>query len=412
MVKSAAAAGILSKKGMNTLTSTTYDPKNLPADFVKIYGGSEKDVQVYSSPARINIIGEHIDYNGGKVFPAAINKYLYVAIRKRGDSKIIYNDIHFPGTFEFDINDEFVFDKKNDYANYLNGILSQLKATGHHFDCGFEILMASNIPAGGGISSSSALECGFAYAVSETFGFGIDRITIAKLGQMSEHKFMNVNCGIMDQFIIAMGKKNTAIVLDCNTLEYEYAPLELGDYRFVVMNTNKQRRLADSKYNERRSQCEQALALLKESGLKINALCELTPEEWEASKAAVKDEILQKRAKHCIYENARVLAAVKALNGGDLKKLGALLNESHESLKTDYEVTGIELDTLAETAQKQEGCLGARMTGAGFGGCGIALVHKDNIDSFVKNVQDTYTKTIGYNAGFFACESGDGVAKM
>ena len=397
---------------MNSLTAQTYDPRELPKDFVKIYGGTEDSVSVFSSPARINIIGEHIDYNGGMVFPAAINRYLYVAIRKRNDTKIIYNDARFPGTFEFDVNDNFSYKKENDYANYLNGILSQLKEKGFSFPCGFEILMASNVPAGGGISSSSALECGFAYAVSETFGFGIDRIEIAKLGQMSEHNFMNVNCGIMDQFIIAMGKKNTAVMLNCDTLEYQYAPLELGDYRFVVMNTNKQRKLADSKYNERRSQCEEALKILQDSGLKITALCQLTPDEWEKSKDAIKDEILLKRARHCIYENQRVKDAVKVLEAKNLPELGKLLNASHKSLKEDYEVTGIELDTLAEEAQKQNGCLGARMTGAGFGGCAIALVHKDSIDTFIENVQKAYTEKIGYAAGFFACESGDGVSRF
>ncbi len=395
-----------------SLTSKEYDPKELIPEFVKVYGGNAADIKIYSSPARINIIGEHIDYNGGKVFPAAINRYLYVAIRKRRDSKIIYNDVRFPGTFEFDVNDDFKFDKKNDYANYLNGILSQLKAKGCVFPCGFEILMVSNVPAGGGISSSSALECGFAFAVSETFGFNLSRVEIAKLGQMSEHNFMGVNCGIMDQFIIATGKKNYAEKLDCATLEYEYAPLELGDYRFVVMNTNKVRKLSDSKYNERRSQCETVLSLLQESGVKINALCELTPERWEEVKKAVTDPVLLKRAKHCVYENQRVLDAVTALKNGDLVSLGKLLNASHKSLKEDYEVTGIELDTLAETSQKQEGCLGARMTGAGFGGCAIALVHKDNIDSFIENVQKTYSQVIGYNAGFFACETGDGVAEL
>lgn len=395
---------------MDSLTSSTYDPENLAEDFVKVYGGTKESVEIFSSPARINIIGEHIDYNGGFVFPAAINRYLYVAIRKRNDSKVIYNDIHFPGTFEFDINDNFTFDKKNDYANYLNGILSQLKEKGFKFPCGFEILMASNVPAGGGISSSSALECGFAYAVSETFGFNIDRIEIAKLGQMSEHNFMNVQCGIMDQFIIAVGKKNTAVMLDCDSLKYEYAPLELGDYRFVVMNTNKQRRLADSKYNERLNECREALKEIQAGGCNVANLCALTPSDFEKVKSSIKSETVAKRAKHAVYENQRVKDAVAALNKGDLVALGKLLNESHASLKEDYEVTGIELDTLAETAQKQEGCLGARMTGAGFGGCAIALVHKDKIESFVENVQKIYEEKIGYKAGFFACESGDGVS--
>ncbi len=395
---------------MNSLTASTYNPDDLSAAFVKLYGGTEDSVQVYSSPARINIIGEHIDYNGGTVFPAAINRYIYVAIRKRNDAKIIYDDVRFPGRYEFSINDNFVYDKKNDYTNYLNGILSQLKERGCSFPFGFEVLIVSNLPAGGGISSSSALECGFAYAVSETFGFNIDRVEIAKLGQMSEHKFMNVNCGIMDQFIISTGKKNTAIVLDCNTLKYDYVPLELGDYRFVVMNTNKQRRLADSKYNERRTECETALKILQDSGVKVSALCELTPDAWEKAKSSITDPVIQKRAKHCVYENQRVADAVTALKAGNLEKLGKLLDESHKSLKEDYEVTGIELDTLAEEAQKQKGCLGARMTGAGFGGCGIALVHKDSVEAFVENVQKAYTEKIGYAAGFFACESGDGVS--
>ena len=394
------------------LTSKEYDPKDLPAEFLKTYGKNDNEIRVYASPARINIIGEHIDYNGGKVFPAAIDRYLYVAIRKRADSKIIYNDVRFPGTYEFDVNDNFTFDKKNDYANYLNGILSQIKAQGYRLDSGFEILMVSNVPAGGGISSSSALECGFAYAVIDTFGLKIDRVEIAKLGQMSEHNFMGVNCGIMDQFIIATGKKNTAEMLDCATLEYEYAPLELGDYRFVVMNTNKVRKLSDSKYNERRSQCEEALKILQDNGVDIKALCELTPAKWEEVKHFVSDEIIQKRAKHCVYENQRVLDAVLALKAGDLKKLGSLLNESHASLKNDYEVTGLELDTLAETSQKQPGCLGSRMTGAGFGGCAIALVHKDNVDGFIENVQNEYTARVGYSAGFFVCSSGDGVSRF
>ena len=201
-------------------------------------------------------------------------------------------------------------------------------------------------------------------------------------------------------------------MLDCATLEYEYAPLELGDYRFVVMNTNKVRKLSDSKYNERRGQCESALKILQKNGVKISALCELTPAKWEEVKYFVSDEILRKRAKHCVYENQRVLDAVSALKAGDLKKLGELLNASHKSLKEDYEVTGIELDTLAETSQKQDGCLGSRMTGAGFGGCAIALVHKDKIDSFIENVQKEYKAKVGYEAGFFACASGDGIKRL
>lgn len=395
-----------------SLTEHEYSSEELLNDFIKMYGGEKSSVRIFSSPARINIIGEHIDYNGGKVFPSCINRYLYLAVRKRNDSKIFYNDVRFPGSFEFDINDSFAYDKKNDYSNYLNGILSQMKDRGLKFPCGFEILMASNIPAGGGISSSSALECGFAFAVSEIFEFNLSRVEIARLGQMSEHKFMNVNCGIMDQFIIATGKKNFAEMLDCSMLEYEYFPLNLGDFRFIVMNTNKVRKLADSKYNERRSECESALKIFNENEIKINALCELSREKFEECKFLIKDEKLKKRAEHCVYENLRVLSAAAALKSNNLEKLGKLMNESHISLREKYEVTGAELDTLAESAWSQEGCLGARMTGAGFGGCAIALVHKDKIDSFVENVQKKYFEKIGYEAGFFACESGDGVKEI
>lgn len=394
------------------ITLKEYTPQELKEAFIKQYGESKLEIQIYSSPARINIIGEHIDYNGGKVLPAAINRYLYVAIRKRNDTKIFYNDLRFPGSYEFDINDDFVYAKENDYANYLNGILSQLKSRGFKFDCGFEILMVSNIPAGGGISSSSALECGFGFAVCDMFGFDVSRVELAKLGQMSEHNFMNVKCGIMDQFIISTGKKNFCELLDCNTLRYEQIPLELGDYRFIVMNTNKVRKLADSKYNERRSQCEEALKILQENGVKAETLCDLTLAEWDKYSVLVTDSILNIRARHCIAENERVIKATEALKDGNLVKLGKLLNESHKSLKENYEVTGIELDTLAETAQKQKGCLGARMTGAGFGGCAIALVHKDEVESFIENVQMEYTKAVGYSAGFFVCESGDGVIKL
>ena len=384
----------------------------LKENFLKIYGDSSEKIRMFASPARINIIGEHIDYNGGKVFPAAIDKYLYCAIRKRADSKITYNDLFFPGTFTFDTNDNFTYSKENDYANFLNGILSCMKKRGLIFPCGFDVLIASNVPSAGGISSSSALECGFAWAVNETFGFNISRKDIALMGQQSEHEFMNVNCGIMDQYIISTGKKDTAEVLDCAKVEHEYVPLNLGDYRFVVMNTKKQRKLADSKYNERRAQCEQGLKVLQENGVKIADLCSLSVEQFEEVGNCISDDIIYRRVRHCVTEMDRVLQAVDALKANNLTKLGELLYASHNSLRDDYEVTGLELDTLVEVASKQKGCIGARMTGAGFGGCAIALVHKDCVDSFIENVQKEYTKIVGYNAGFFSCESGDGVARV
>ncbi len=389
----------------------TITPEALRKEFEELYGAGG-EIRLFASPARINIIGEHIDYNGGKVFPAAIDRYLYCAIRKRNDSKIIYDDLFFPGHYEFDTSTDFKFSKENDYANFLNGILSCMKKRGISLPCGFECLIASNVPSAGGISSSSALECGFAWAVSETFGLGISRKDIALMGQQSEHEFMNVNCGIMDQYIIATGKKNTAEVLDCAKIEHEYVPLNLGDYRFVVMNTKKQRKLADSKYNERRSQCEEGLATLQAAGLNVPDLCSITPQVFAEKGSAIKDDVIYRRVRHCVTEMDRVLKAVDALKANNLTELGQLLYASHESLKNDYEVTGIELDTLVDQASKQKGCIGARMTGAGFGGCAIALVHKDNVDDFINNVGREYKKVVGYDGAFFGCSSGDGVREI
>lgn len=400
-----------------------FDRAGFLSAFEKFYGSSDGAL-LFRSPARINIIGEHIDYNGGKVFPAAIDRYMYFAIRRRPDTKIIYNDLQFEGTFEFDANEDFFYKKENGYANYLNGILSIIKKRGCKFPCGFELLITSTVPPAGGISSSSALECGFAYAVSELFGFGISRKDIALIGQQSERDFMNVNCGIMDQFIIATAKDKTAELLDCAKIECEYVPLDLGDFRFVVMNTKKKRQLADSKYNERRGECEKALAILKdaaqplpEGGTFSNTrdlpnLCSLTPPQFEAVQGAIKDQTILRRARHVVTENERVIKAVAALKAGKLDELGGLLKQSHKSLRDDYEVTGIELDTLADTANAQEGCIGARMTGAGFGGCAIAIVHKDKVDAFIDTVQKIYTDKIGHDAGFFGCSPSAGVAAL
>lgn len=402
----------------------TIDLEEFKNSFVKQYGGSVESIQLFSSPARINIIGEHIDYNGGKVFPAAIDRYMYFAIRKRADTKVIYNDLKFPGTFAFDINEEFAYKKENDYANYLNGILSIMKKRGYQFDSGFEILLESTIPAGGGISSSSALECGFAFAVSELFGFGISRKDIALIGQQSEHEFMDVKCGIMDQYIIATAKKGTVELLDCAKIEHEYVPLEMGDFCFVVMNTKKKRLLSESKYNERREQCETALSVLNAAAVPLPAggrfsntkdlpdLCSLTVEQFNAVSSLLKDDVIMRRARHAVTENERVLKAVDVLKKGDLNELGKLLQEAHHSMQYDFEATGIELDALAEAANAQEGCIGARMTGGGFGGCAIAIVKKDKADAFIENVQKIYTQKIGHDAGFFKCIPADGVSRI
>lgn len=383
----------------------------LSAFFARYGGDDQHAAAVFAAPARINIIGEHIDYNGGKVFPAAINRYLFIAIRKRVDSKIVYDDLRYPLERAFDLGETLRYHKENDYANYLNGIIHILGEKGYRLDSGFEALIFSTIPAGGGVSSSAALEVGFARALCDLYGFPVDRVEIARIGQRSEHEFMNVKCGIMDQFAVSLGKKGMAIELDCDTLDYRYAPLELGDYRIVVMNTNKKRQLADSKYNERLGECMTALAILAPS-TGIKALCELSPEAFEKAAALITDPVIRKRAKHCVYENERVKAAVTALSEGDLERLGRLLGESHISLRDDYEVTGLELDTLFEEAVKVPGCIGARMTGAGFGGCAIAIVRKDAVPSFMASVQAGYTAKTGLEADFFACESGDGAARL
>ena len=389
----------------------------LTARFVERYGEAAEPLRFFAAPARINIIGEHIDYNGGRVFPAAIDRYIYLAIRKRDDAVVQYDDLRFPGTFRFNIKEDFSYKKENDYCNYLNGILSILKAKGFAMEQGFDALFFSCIPPGGGISSSSALECCFARAVSSLYGLGLDGVEIAKAGQESEHKFMNVQCGIMDQFIIAMGKKDAALLLDCATLDYEYVPLELGNCRFVVMNTNKKRQLSDSKYNERVGECKTALTLINEELARrgeaaLPNLCACPPDLFESLKPSIKDDVLVRRVRHCVTENERVNAAVTALKAGNLEELGRLLDASHESLQKDYETTGIELDTLHEEANKIAGCLGSRVTGAGFGGCAIALIKEDCFEEFVQKVGQAYKEKIGYEAAFFECGTGFGAAEL
>lgn len=379
--------------------------------FTERYGVTGEEIVMIASPGRVNIIGEHIDYNGGKVFPAAINRYLYVLLRKRADSKIIYDDIRFPGTLEFADTAVFRYRKENQYANYLNGMLAVFQRNGYGLPSGFEVLFFSKLPAGGGISSSAALEIGFGKAVAELFGFKVDSIALAKMGQESEHTFMNVQCGIMDQFSIAVGKEECAILLDTATLAYEYVPLILGDYRLVVMNSNKNRVLADSKYNERRSECMEGLAQLQKV-IPVRSLCDLCSVDLVPVAKTVQDERIMRRIRHCVTENERVLAAVAALREGALPRLGELLKASHASLRYDYEVTGLELDTLADAANSHPSCLGARMTGAGFGGCAIALVRKTAVEDFTASVAHAYETKTRLTPSFFACEAGAGARRI
>lgn len=374
--------------------------------FTEIFG-TEADATFFS-PGRINLIGEHTDYNGGHVFPAAITLGTYGAARKREDKKLRFYSGNFEdlGIIEVDL-DNLVFDKADNWTNYAKGVLKFLQEAGHVIDSGFEAYVFGNIPNGAGLSSSASLELLIGIIAEELFGIKLDRLDLVKIGKQTENEFIGVNSGIMDQFAIGMGADNRAIYLDTNTLEYELVPLDLQDNVIVIMNTNKRRELADSKYNERRAECETAVEELN-SVLNIKTLGELTSQDFDKFAYLIKDANRIKRARHAVSENERTLRALEALQAGQLKDFGRLVNASHVSLEHDYEVTGIELDTLAHTAWEQEGVLGARMTGAGFGGCGIAIVAKDKVDAFTENVGRIYTEKIGYAPSFYIAEIAGG----
>lgn len=379
--------------------------------FKKIYSYIE-GVRTFFSPGRVNLIGEHTDYNGGNVFPCALSFGTYGAIGLRNDKVVrMYSD-NFPevGIIEFHL-DSIKFEKEHDWVNYPEGVLDVILKNGYNIERGFDIYIYGNIPNGAGLSSSASLEVLIGVMMDTLFDLNIDRIQLVKFAQEAENKFIGVNCGIMDQFAIGMGKRDHAILLDCNTLNYSYSPLELKDLVLVIGNTNKRRGLADSKYNERRSQCETALSELKKT-LNINSLGELSIEEFENNKHLITDDINRKRAKHAVYENQRTLKAKEALSNGDLFSFGKLMNESHISLKEDYEVTGIELDTLVELAWNHEGTIGSRMTGAGFGGCTVSLVKRDKVGDFIKKVGQGYEEKIGYEASFYIANVGDGTREI
>ena len=371
--------------------------------------GSEGDIRSYFAPGRVNLIGEHTDYNGGHVFPCALTIGTYAIVRKREDRNFRFYSTNFEslGVIEASL-DNLKYDKALDWTNYPLGVVWAFIEKGYPVDCGFDMLLFGNIPNGSGLSSSASVEVVTGVALRDLFGYDdISMIDIALFGQYSENNFNGVNCGIMDQFAIAMGKKDQAIFLDSSDLSYTYAPIKLADEKIVIACSNKKRGLGDSKYNERRAECEEALAELQ-TKLDIKALGELSEEEFEANKDLIKSEVRQRRAKHAVYENQRTLKAVDALKAGNLEEFGKLMNASHVSLRDDYEVTGIELDTLVENAWEQEGVIGSRMTGAGFGGCTVSIVKTDCVDKFIENVGKAYLEKIGYAADFYVVEIGDG----
>lgn len=378
--------------------------------FTEVFG-EQVDANFFA-PGRINLIGEHTDYNGGHVFPAAISLGTYAAVSPTTDHTLHLYSANFKdqGIHTIDL-DNLAFNKEDDWTNFVKGEFYLLQQAGVNFNHGLNIYFYGNLPAASGLSSSSSIELLTGTIINDYYQLGKSPLDLIKLGQQVENQYIGVNSGIMDQFAIGMGKKDQAIFLDTNTLDYQYYPIALGDYEIVIMNTNKPRALSDSKYNERRSECEAALARLQKV-VDIKSLGDLTAESFDEYSYAIDDDILLKRARHAVLENQRTIIAAKALTDGDLTKFGRLINASHVSLEYDYEVTGLELDTLAHAAWQQPGVLGARMTGAGFGGCAIAVVKSESIPEFIKNVGAIYQETVGYAAGFYRANIADGPHKI
>lgn len=379
--------------------------------FAEVFG-PEGESAVYFAPGRVNMIGEHTDYNGGHVFPCALTIGTYGVVRKRQDRKLRFYSMNFEqlGVMESSL-DELVPSKDADWTNYPRGVLWAFKERGMEVTEGFDLLLFGNIPNGSGLSSSASVEVLTGYILKDQYGFDVTNQDLALIGQFSENRFNGVNCGIMDQFAIAMGKADHAIFLDTNTLDYTYVPLKLDGAKIVIACSNKKRGLGDSKYNERRSECETALAELQKV-VDIKSLGELTEEQFEANKDSIGDEVRVRRARHAVYENQRTIQAVEALQKQDLKKFGELMNASHVSLRDDYEVTGIELDTLVEEAWKVDGVIGSRMTGAGFGGCTVSIVEDAAVDRFIESVGTAYRDKIGYAADFYVVQVGSGPCRL
>lgn len=372
----------------------------------------EKGKDVFFSPGRINVIGEHTDYNGGHVFPAAISLGVYGVYGPREDKKVclFYGNVD-GDIVEFDIDDTTVEKDDRFWANYFKGMITYLREKYDNIDHGFNLYIKANLPSGSGLSSSAAIEMLMGIILKDEFNLDVDRIALAKMGQRTENEFVGLNSGIMDQFACIMGKKDSAIFLDCNTLDYEYKPLALGDYEIIIMATNKPHTLADSAYNDRVRECHDAVKKLQ-AKLDIKTLGELDNDTFDEYAYLINNETEIKRARHAVSENQRTLRATKAMQDGDLEKLGRLIDASHVSLHYDYEVTGQELDTLAEASWAQPGVLGARMIGGGFGGSAIAIVKKDQAEAFKKNVGKIYRDKIGYDASFYDAEIVDGTKRI
>lgn len=380
--------------------------------FLKLYGeGGE--VRTYFAPGRVNLIGEHTDYNGGHVFPCALTLGTYGLARKREDRTLRFYSVNFEklGVVETSL-DDLVPHKEASWTNYPKGVMWAFEKRGYRLDHGLDILIWGNIPNGSGLSSSASLEVLTGVILKDIFGFDqVSMVDIALIGQDAENNFNGCNCGIMDQFASAMGKKDHAIFLDTNTLNYEYAPVVLEDAKIVITNSKVKHSLVDSAYNDRRNESETALRELQ-TEVEIQTLRDLTEEEFEMHKNAIQDPIRQKRAKHAVYENQRTIRAVEALKNNDVELFGKLMNASHQSLRDDYEVSCEEIDILVDLAQAMPGVLGSRITGGGFGGCTVSIVKNDTVDRFVEEIGKAYQEKVGHEAEFYVVEIGDGAGRL
>ena len=374
--------------------------------------GSKGEIRTYFAPGRVNLIGEHTDYNGGHVFPCALTLGTYGMARKRRDNKLRFYSINLNkrGVLYSNLND-LVPHKGAGWTNYPKGVMWAFEQRGFKMDCGLDLMICGNIPNGSGLSSSAALEVLTGLILKDMYGFDVSMTDIALIGQYAENNFNGCNCGIMDQFASAMGKKDHAIFLDTNTLEYEYAPVELKDAQIIVVNSKVKHSLVNSAYNDRRNDCEEALKELQ-TVVDVDALGELSEEQFEKYKSAIQSDVRVKRAKHAVYENQRTIKAVEALKAGDIETFGTLMNETHISLRDDYEVSCAEVDALVEIAWSTEGVLGSRITGGGFGGCTVNIVKNDAVDAFVENIKTEYPKRTGIEAEIYFADIGEGARKL
>lgn len=380
--------------------------------FAELFGDSE-GARFYFSPGRVNLIGEHTDYNGGHVFPCALTLGTYGAARKREDNKIHFYSMNLDsfGVVEASL-DDLTNKKEYNWANYPLGVVWAFKEKGHTITSGFDMVIWGNIPNGSGLSSSASLEVLTGVILTDLFEIkDLSMTDLALIGQYSENNFNGCNCGIMDQFAVAMGKKDHAIFLDTSDLSYEYAPCVLDGAKIVITNSKVKHSLVDSAYNDRRNECAAALKALQRE-LDIQALGDLTPEEFEAHKSLIKDEIQLQRAKHAVYENQRTIDAVTALKAGDIESFGKLMNQSHISLRDDYDVSCEEIDILVDLAWKIPGVLGSRITGGGFGGCTVSIVKDESIDTFIETIGKTYLEKVGHEAEFYTVDIGDGASRL